>query len=119
MAKILQEMKLRTLKMGKSEKHLLKTNKSFSVFHCSLSRFKKMTAHGIEDVEKVDTNLFLVGVQTPTSAMKIKSQLYHSLVYSKDSTSYYRDICSSLFIDDLLIIAKYINNLDVPQQKKG
>lgn len=113
MAKILQEMKLCTLKMGKSENHLLKTNKSFSVFHCSLllhmvdgQDLKKMTAHGIEDVEKVDSNLFLVGVQTPTSAMKIKSQLYHSLVYSKDSTSYYRDICSSLFIDDLLIITR-------------
>ena len=47
------------------------------------------------------------------------TQLYHSAIYPKDSPTYNKDTCSTMFTPALFIIARSSKNLDVLQQRNG
>lgn len=81
------------------------------------------TVHAGEDIDKGETPSLLEGMQTCTVAMEVNMQVFPKLrshsttrpsIYPKDTISYCKDTCSTMFIVILFIIAETGNNLDVP-----
>ena len=78
---------------------------------------------------KGNTPALLMGVQTGTTpvaisvviSQKITSRSSNMLlgIYPKDAQSYHKDMCSTMFIAALFIIARTWKQLDAPQLKSG
>ena len=79
---------------------------------------------------KASTLLLLMGVQTYTAIIEINMASLRGLgidllqdlatrvyIYPKNVPYHHRDICSTMFIVILFIVAETENNLAVPQQK--
>ena len=80
---------------------------------------------------KRNTPPLLVGLQADTTTLGISFQFLRKLdivlpedpaipfIYPKDTPTYNKDTCSTMFIAALFILARTRKNPDVPQQKNG